>query len=118
MFRAFVGAAAAAATIGLPLNTYAVVGLVGGPGAIARSPIPLSQCLPGYYPNSYGVCVERPDQNPGNPTALCCDGSESHSQHRSGTCSGHGGVCQWNSIGSGYAGTRTPQDVRPWHLAA
>jgi hypothetical protein len=28
-------------------------------------------------------------------TAICKDGTPSHSQHRSGTCSGHGGVREW-----------------------
>lgn len=28
---------------------------------------------------------------------LCCDGSVSYSQHRRGTCSHHGGVCNWNA---------------------
>lgn len=28
-------------------------------------------------------------------TAICRDGSHSFSQHHSGTCSGHGGVAQW-----------------------
>ena len=31
----------------------------------------------------------------GAPTALCKDGSLSYSQHRSGTCSHHGGVAKW-----------------------
>jgi Protein of unknown function (DUF3761) len=103
MFRVFVGAATLTTVIGLPFAARADVGVVGDPSAQPRSPIPLTQCQPGYYPNTYGNCVERPDQNPNNPTALCCDGSESHSQHRSGTCSSHGGVCQWNSMGSGYS---------------
>ena len=30
-----------------------------------------------------------------NPTAKCRDGSNSYSQHRQGTCSGHRGVAQW-----------------------
>jgi hypothetical protein len=30
------------------------------------------------------------------PTALCRDGTYSSSEHRSGTCSWHGGVGQWN----------------------
>jgi len=30
------------------------------------------------------------------PAAICADGSLSHSAHRSGTCSWHGGVMQWN----------------------
>ena len=29
------------------------------------------------------------------PTALCADGTLSYSQHRSGTCSHHGGVAVW-----------------------
>jgi hypothetical protein len=32
---------------------------------------------------------------PPGATAQCCDGTYSFSQHRSGTCSHHGGVCQW-----------------------
>ena len=31
----------------------------------------------------------------GQPTARCKDGTLSYSQHRSGTCSRHGGVAQW-----------------------
>lgn len=37
--------------------------------------------------------------NPSGPngaTAICTDGSYSHSAHRSGTCSRHGGVKSWN----------------------
>jgi hypothetical protein len=52
------------------------------------------------YINSNGVCVQdpmRPDPNqpdsaPPGATAKCKDGSWSFSQHRSGTCSSHGGV--------------------------
>ncbi len=36
------------------------------------------------------------------PTAMCADGSASYSQHRSGTCSHHGGVSVW---GSGWSTT-------------
>ncbi|MGO9732691.1 DUF3761 domain-containing protein [Mycobacterium sp.] len=32
---------------------------------------------------------------PPGPTAICNDGTPSYSQHRSGTCSHHGGVKQW-----------------------
>ncbi len=32
---------------------------------------------------------------PPGATAVCNDGSSSHSQHRRGTCSGHGGVRTW-----------------------
>jgi hypothetical protein len=31
----------------------------------------------------------------GHPTAKCKDGTFSHSKHRSGTCSHHGGVAKW-----------------------
>jgi S1-C subfamily serine protease len=34
------------------------------------------------------------------PTARCRDGSVSYSKHRSGTCSGHGGVAEWMTQGS------------------
>jgi hypothetical protein len=55
-------------------------------------------CDPDYYLNSSGNCVHRPAQAPGRPagaTAKCADGAYSFSQHRQGTCSGHGGVAQW-----------------------
>ncbi|MEV4598926.1 DUF3761 domain-containing protein [Amycolatopsis sp. NPDC049253] len=52
-------------------------------------------CGADYYRNSSGVCVHRPSSNPAGATALCKDGSYSYSQHRSGTCSGHGGVRTW-----------------------
>jgi hypothetical protein len=49
----------------------------------------------GSYTNSDGQQVERPDGNSSGATAICKDGTDSHSKHRSGTCSGHGGVRQW-----------------------
>jgi len=52
------------------------------------------------YINQDGTPVHRParDDNgrPQGDTALCRDGTYSFSQHRSGTCSGHGGVQRWN----------------------
>ncbi len=36
-----------------------------------------------------------PQGAPSGATALCNDGTYSYSQHRSGTCSHHGGVAQW-----------------------
>jgi Protein of unknown function (DUF3761) len=37
-----------------------------------------------------------PQKGPaGQPTARCKDGTMSYSQHRSGTCSRHGGVAEW-----------------------
>jgi hypothetical protein len=47
------------------------------------------------YTNVDGNQVERPDSSSAGASAKCNDGSYSHSQHRSGTCSGHGGVDQW-----------------------
>ncbi|WP_328449381.1 DUF3761 domain-containing protein [Amycolatopsis sp. NBC_00438] len=52
-------------------------------------------CGADYYRNSDGNCVHRPSDNPSGATAICNDGSYSYSQHRSGTCSGHGGVRTW-----------------------
>jgi hypothetical protein len=54
------------------------------------------QCPPGYDEEQPG-CIERPDWNTGGSSAQCRDGSYSHSRHHSGTCSGHGGVAQWES---------------------
>lgn len=57
------------------------------------------RALAGYI-NSDGRCVPRPESHSreGNlqATAQCRDGFYSYSQHRSGTCSGHGGVAQWS----------------------
>lgn len=61
------------------------------------------------YINSSGACVHRPARvgnaplgliatppaAPVGATAMCRDGSYSFSQHRSGTCSRHGGVSTW-----------------------
>ncbi|MRH87011.1 DUF3761 domain-containing protein [Nocardia sp. SYP-A9097] len=61
-------------------------------------PAPVASCGPGYYTNSSGDCVHDPASAPAAPsgaTALCGDGTYSFSQHRSGTCSHHGGVQRW-----------------------
>ena len=47
------------------------------------------------YTNSNGVWVPSPGSNPAGASAQCRDGTYSYSQHRSGTCSGHGGVLRW-----------------------
>jgi hypothetical protein len=54
-----------------------------------------AECGADYYVNSSGNCVHRPSDNPSGATAICKDGTYSYSQHRSGTCSGHGGVRSW-----------------------
>jgi hypothetical protein len=66
----------------------------------ATQPANHGACAADYYRNSDGVCVHRPakTQNgevPVGATAQCRDGSYSFSQHRSGTCSHHGGVGKW-----------------------
>jgi hypothetical protein len=53
-----------------------------------------------YYENVDGVDVHSPaysteGSTPADATARCADGTYSFSQHRSGTCSSHGGVSQW-----------------------
>ena len=53
-----------------------------------------------YYINVDGNKVQSPtySQNgsvPAGATARCRDGTYSFSQHRSGTCSHHGGVASW-----------------------
>lgn len=54
-----------------------------------------TSCGEDYYKNVDGNCVHRPSDNPSGASAKCRDGSYSYSQHRQGTCSGHGGVAQW-----------------------
>lgn len=56
------------------------------------------ECKNGAYTNSSGKRVCKPEKDnsrPAGATAQCRDGSYSFSQHRSGTCSGHGGVAVW-----------------------
>ena len=52
-----------------------------------------------HYTNSNGQQVHSPAYSPGGvpagATAQCSDGTYSFSQHRSGTCSHHGGVAKW-----------------------
>jgi hypothetical protein len=53
-----------------------------------------------YYLNSSGNDVHSPASStdgsvPAGATAKCADGTYSFSQHRSGTCSHHGGVAVW-----------------------
>lgn len=64
-----------------------------------KSPQPVytapASCGADYYLNVDGNCVHRPSDNPSGASAKCRDGSYSYSQHRQGTCSGHGGVAAW-----------------------
>lgn len=68
-----------------------------GGSAFAR-PTSAITCGPDSYINVSGHCVPRPRRSPTPPagaTARCRDGTYSFSEHRSGTCSRHGGVGQW-----------------------
>jgi hypothetical protein len=71
--------------------------LVWLPVAVAQRPS--GDC--GYYVNRDGKTVPRPcgdartQPPPSDATATCRDGTYSYSLHRSGTCSGHGGVQRW-----------------------
>lgn len=59
---------------------------------------PGASCGADSYINADGNCVHRPVAAPSAPsgaTAQCKDGTYSFSQHRQGTCSGHGGVSHW-----------------------
>jgi hypothetical protein len=66
---------------------------------IATSPLPFLECPAGEDQESPG-CVEKPDPNSVGAMARCRDGSYSHSQTHSGTCSAHHGVAQWCPCGS------------------
>ena len=55
-------------------------------------------CNNRHYVNSSGHWVHSSTCGggaPGRQTAICRDGSESHSEHHRGTCSRHGGVARW-----------------------
>jgi len=72
---------------------------------IAASPVPVanpdtSLSNNNYYTNVDGATVHSPADStnsevPAGATARCGDGTYSFSQHRSGTCSYHGGVAEW-----------------------
>lgn len=48
----------------------------------------------GGYVNIDGNYVQSPNNNQVGASAQCSDGTYSHSQHRSGTCSYHGGIAR------------------------
>ncbi len=60
------------------------------------TPRPASSSSSGSgYTNVDGVWVPSPGNDPTGASAQCRDGTYSYSQHRQGTCSGHGGVARW-----------------------
>jgi len=62
------------------------------PTAPAASPSPMASRVP--VSRSSAPATTNP-AGPNGATAMCGDGSYSHSAHRSGTCSRHGGVKTW-----------------------
>jgi hypothetical protein len=94
------GAVAAAANFFLaaPLEAVPATTVPGDgtyAGAAASERVPFPECPPGTYQGSSGDCVPSPNSSCSSATAICRDGSCSHSEHRGGTCSSHGGVAQW-----------------------
>jgi hypothetical protein len=63
-----------------------------GASSTATGPVPTAKPAPMARPAPTAAAA--PAQ-PGKPTAQCKDGTYSMSQHRSGTCSHHGGVANW-----------------------
>jgi hypothetical protein len=77
-----------------PVAAPAVPGSTGGGGTGTTG----GSGSGGTYTNSDGNQVPGPVSAPAAPpgaTAQCRDGTYSFSQHRSGTCSSHGGVATW-----------------------
>src|SRR5262249_26326058 len=56
---------------------------------------PYNNCPYGTYQATSGDWVERPDYSNRNVTALCRDGTYSHSESHQGACSYHGGVWEF-----------------------
>jgi len=63
----------------------------------AHAEPPYDDCPYGSYRAASGDCVPRPNHNPAGATAVCNDGTLSHSEHphSGGTCSHHGGVSRY-----------------------
>ena len=69
--------------------------------AVAVTVAPLARACPaGSYAAKSGDCVEDPDSSASGVTAICKDGSDSHSETRQGTCSGRHGVAEWCPCGA------------------
>lgn len=78
-----------------PVQDYAAPTTVVAPGP---STIPAGLSNDSYYTNVDGNQVHSPAYSntaPAGASAQCRDGTYSFSQHRSGTCSHHGGVADW-----------------------
>lgn len=81
------------ATTATPRTTTASVAPAPTPSATSAP-----SCPNGSYVNVSGNTVCSPYSSPTPPagaTAQCNDGTYSMSQHKQGTCSGHGGIRSW-----------------------
>ncbi|MFF3570212.1 DUF3761 domain-containing protein [Nocardia jiangxiensis] len=87
----------------IALVSWGFAVIIGGGSLVS---LPIAAAAPAFvscpaqdYQNSSGNCVPRPETDssgvPDGATAQCRDGEYSFSQHRRGTCSGHGGVSRW-----------------------
>ncbi|BBZ79753.1 hypothetical protein MANY_50900 [Mycolicibacterium anyangense] len=95
-------------TVSVVIGSAGIFGLAVPPYAAA------AKCQSGYYWSSYHqVCVERPDTNSQNATALCNDGLYSHSLTPGAdeNCHGHGGVAQYCPCGTASGQAMSPFDV-------
>jgi hypothetical protein len=98
-----IGPSAPAAPAPLPASVLeAVIPSQVAPKEAPQSAASASLSNDNYYTNSDGNTVhspayneEEPDTAPAGASARCGDGTYSFSQHRSGTCSHHGGVAEW-----------------------
>jgi hypothetical protein len=83
-----------------PVTTLAPATTAGPNPTTIVAPAPQGLSNNNTYTNSDGQQVHSPaytdnGQAPAGASAQCGDGTYSFSQHRSGTCSHHGGVARW-----------------------
>ena len=72
-----------------------IAALIAGALLMHATPANAYACNSRSYTNSDGQRVHSPSCKSKNFTAICRDGSYSHSRHHRGTCSRHGGVRMW-----------------------
>jgi hypothetical protein len=70
-------------------------GACSGHGGVLKGSQSKSAAASTAAPTSATPTVAAGSSDPAGATAKCKDGSYSKSQHRSGTCSSHGGVAEW-----------------------
>jgi uncharacterized protein DUF3761 len=70
-------------------------GACSGHGGVLKGSQSKSAAASTAAPTTATPTVAAGSSDPAGATAKCKDGSYSKSQHRSGTCSSHGGVAEW-----------------------